>query len=97
MALWRRPADSIRIEGVCHPLDVQQRAREASKHVEIVRRLEFSASLAQTQIIPLYELITSASTHRPTIRARTVNTREETQQRLRYTTPLKCTHDADGI
>jgi hypothetical protein len=41
-----------------------------------VRRLQFSASLAQTQIIPLFVLITSTSTHRLTIRARTVNTRE---------------------
>jgi hypothetical protein len=56
-----------------------------SKHAEIMRRLEFSASLAQTQIIPLFELITSTITHRPTIRARTVNTREETQERLGYT------------
>jgi hypothetical protein len=28
-----------------------------SKHAEIVRRLEFSASPAQTQIIPLFQLI----------------------------------------
>jgi hypothetical protein len=68
---------------------MQQRARETGKHAEIVRRLEFGASLAQTQIIPLFEPITSASTHRPTIRARTVNTREETQQRLRYNSPRR--------
>jgi hypothetical protein len=45
-----------------------------------VRRLEFSASLAQTQIIPLFQLIASATTHRPTIRGRTVNTREDTRE-----------------